>query len=296
MNFILQALAISLLYKRSVEGATVGVWAYSSSCVGDPYKIYNAYSDMCTARLGVAITLSECSASNVKLILFEDSESEKVNAPKCGTGQGSYIDASKTCTKFSTIGYVKLIEDTCKAPNTVFIANTQLSSCSTESQQKYSTITADGACRSLEERVTGYSYTANLGSSKAVDFKIFKSLTCNQSLIDTSWTGIPTTGVCTDASPPNYFEALSVSVPAPFSFPSITSIIGGVIAGAVIGTLVCCCGCWGVLHACGVVNCPCFNRCCDRRKNIASNSNSYPSPTSYASQAPRSSPYGNTRL
>jgi hypothetical protein len=296
MNFICLALVFSLLYKLSVEGATIGVWAYSSTCIGDPYKVYNAYSDLCTARNGVAITLKECSASSVKMITYEDSESEKVNAPKCGTGQGSYIDASTSCTQFSNIGYVKLIENTCKAPSTVFIANPNLYTCTSERyQQKYLTITADGTCRSLNGYVSGFAYTSSVGSSNTVDFKIFKSSICNQSFVDTVWTGIPTTGVCTSASPPKEFEALSVSVPATFSF-SIASILGGAIAGAVIGTLVCCCGCWGALHACGVVNCPCFNRCCDRRKNIASSSsNSFPS-TAYATQAPRSSPYGNARL
>lgn len=297
MNFICRALVFSLLYKLSVEGATIGVWFSSPSCSGSPSQTYIAYSDVCTAREGVAITLTECSASDVKMIEYPDSSSEKIAAPKCGTGKGFTTSASTSCKKFSDF-YTKVLENTCTATN-VFIANPRDPACTTARDQRYSTIIADGTCRSWYESSI-QAYTASVVSNTKIDLKAFYSPTCNASDLESVWDEIPTTGTCKDAvlkSSSPEFRSVSVSVPVPFLLSStIAAILLGIIIGPIIGSIVCCCVCWGALHACGVVNCPCFNRCCDRRKNIASsNSNSFPS-TAYATQAPRSSPYGNARL
>jgi hypothetical protein len=219
-----------------------------------------------------------------------------VNAPKCGTGTGEYFEATKSCTYVSLdYLYVKIIDSTCKVPNpsTVFLANPQKFVCSSSSQdQIHTTIVADGTCQTYP-----ITHRASLGSGNTIDFKIYTDSICNETKIDTAWTGISTTGACVNAATPNLYKSLAVTVPAPYSISSIVAAAAiTAIVGGVIGSIVCCCVCWGALHACGVVNCPCFNRCCDRRKNIASsNSNSFPS-TAYATQAPRSSPYGNARL
>jgi hypothetical protein len=307
MNFICLALVFSLLYKLSVEGVTIGVWAISSTCSGLAYKTYIAYSDLCTAQKGTAITLYDCDPSNVKLLIY-DSEVQ-VGVPTCSnTGpKPTYIDASTTCAKFTNVGWVKIIENTCTAPKNVFIANLRPSACAATSQQKYSTIIADGTCRVWDESAFlsfPNTYTkASAVSNTTIDLKLFyESETCDSSALESVWDGISTTEACVNAAlNVSDAEYRSASLIAPVHFTpdrlskgtaaAITAIVGGVI-----GSIVCCCVCWGALHACGVVNCPCFNRCCDRRKNIASsNSNSFPS-TAYATQAPRSSPYGNARL
>ena len=272
LSFIL----ILLFLVKFTHGAIVGVWSYSSTCSGSPSQTYIAFADVCTARIGEAITLSQCSSSNVKLYNYADSRLEKNNAPKCGTGTGTYVEASTTCTKFSDIGYVKLMESTCKLPNNVFIVNAQDSVCSSPSPydyQTYTTVIADGSCQSWFESGSGYTYTANGGSSNTVDFKLFYSPICNISKLESVWDGIPTTGVCRDAvlktSRSLVYRSALVAVPS--AFLSAGAAIGAIV-GSVIGVIVCCTGCWGALHACGVVNCPCFNRCCNRRKTVVTSS------------------------
>ena len=312
MNFICLAFVFSLLYKLSVEGATIGVWL-NSICSGSPVQTYIAYSDLCTASKGTAITLTECNASDVKMIEYPDSSSEKIAAPKCGTGKGFTTSASMSCQKFSSFS-TKVLENTCTAPKNVFIANLRPPACTTARDQQYSTIIADGTCRVWDEPVIinfPFTYTkASAVSNTTIDLKLFyESETCNSSALESVWDGISTTEACVNAAlnvSVAEYRSASLFAPVPFtpdrlspdrlSKGTAAAIALGIIIGPIIGTLVFCSVCWGALHACGVVNCPCFNRCCDRRKNISSsNSNSFPS-TAYATQAPRSSPYGNARL
>jgi len=298
---------------KLIDAATLGVW-YDSTCSGNPSQTFISFNDVCTARLGTAITLSSCSDSYVKVITYADSSSEKINAPKCGTGTGAYIDASSSCKKFDDAGlftrYTKIIDATCKAPTNALIASANTVICSSSSKdQIYTTITADGSCRLYAD--SGYYYTAVAGSgSNTVDFKIYDNSICNVSKPDAVWIGARTTGECLDTSIKKYYESLQITTPATFVLSSsiLASAIGAIVGG-IIGTIIWCFGCWGVLHACGCVNCPCFNRCCDRRKNIASSgssgsSPSYPSSSPYGAQmaspygaqAPRASnPYGNVR-
>lgn len=304
---------LGLLGVKLIDAATIGVW-YDSTCSGDPFQTYISFNDVCTAISGTAITLSSCSDSYVKVITYEDSSTEKVKAPKCGTGAGTYIDASSSCKKFDDAGistrYTKIIDSTCKAPTNTFIASANTVVCSSSSlSQKYSTITADGLCRSYLGST--YYYTAVAGSSSnTLDFRTYDSAICNVSKPDAVWIGARTTGECLDTSIKNSYESLQITTPATFVLSSslVASAIGAIVGG-IIGTIIWCFGCWGVLHACGCVNCPCFNRCCDRRKNIASSGSSSSSPSypssspygaqmasPYGAQAPRASnPYGNVR-
>jgi hypothetical protein len=245
----------------------------------------------------------------VKVITYDDSGTEKVKAPKCGTGAGTYIDASSTCKKFDDAGiftrYTKILDATCKAPTNAFIASLNTVVCSSSSiGQLYTSITADGTCRSYSD--SSYYYKASQGSgSNTIDFNVYNTSTCSFDP-DSEWIGARTTGECLDTSKKNNYKSLQITAPATFALSSsiLASAIGAIIGG-VVGTIIWCFGCWGILHACGCVNCPCFNRCCDRRKNIASSgsSPSYPSAspygaqmaTPYGAQAPRSNPYGNVR-
>ena len=286
------------------DAATIGLFS-SSTCSGIPDITYTSYNDVCTALSGTAITVASCSDSYVKIIVYGDSYAEKVKIPKCGTGTGTYVDASTTCKKFDSSTYTKIIDATCKAPSNAFIASLNYYGCSsTDNRQYYSSVTADGTCRSYRDSTYYYKATAG-SSSNTIDFKVYNTSSCSFNP-DSEWTGARTTGECLDTSKKNYYESLQISTPATFALSSsiIASAIGSIVGG-VIGTIIWCFGCWGILHACGCVNCPCFNRCCDRRKNIASSgsSPSYPSAspygaqmaTPYGAQAPRANPYGNVR-
>ena len=276
------------------ESATIGSYS-TPDCSGNPENTYTTFNDVCTANLGTAITLYDCSDSYVKVILFEDSFGGDT-PPKCGTGDASYIDAKRECTYFkSAEQYTKIIESTCKSnPSTLFMASLYSDACPV-SAQLFSTIIADGTCRVF----LSSSYAASIGTSNTINYKYYNALNCNSSEGYSSLDNVPTNGVCTDAtSPGGDVLSMKVAIPAAYYYSPINAKdIAGVIAGAVAGVLVCCCGFWGILHACGCVNCPCYNRCCDRRKNIASSGSSPSFPASaYGANAPRSSPYGNTRL
>jgi len=302
-------LLLTTLFVKTSDAATIGVY-YSSTCSGTPYSTYTSYNDVCTARSGTAITIASCSDSYVKVITYEDSSTEKAKAPKCGTGAGTYIDASSTCKKFDDAGilsrYTKIIDATCKAPTNAFIASLSYYICSSSNvYQTYTSITADGTCRSYAD-LASYYYKASQGSSSnTIDFKVYNTSTCSFNA-ESVWSDARTTGECFDTTVKNYYKSLQITTPATYALSSsiLASAIGSIVGG-VIGTIIWCFGCWGILHACGCVNCPCFNRCCDRRKNIASSgsSPSYPSAspygaqmaTPYGAQAPRSNPYGNVR-
>ena len=303
-----QTILLVLLGVKLIDAATIGLF-FTSTCSGSPYETYTAYNDVCTGRDGRALTVYQCSDSYAKIYEYKDSASEKIKAPKCGTGSPLYVDATKTCTYAAPLTYTKLIESTCKAPTNTFIASANTVVCSSSSlSQSYSTITADGSCRRYAD--SDYYYTAEAGSSSnTLDFRTYNSAICNVSKPDAVWIGARTTGECLETSIKNNYESLQITTPATFLLSSslVASAIGAIVGG-IIGTIIWCFGCWGILHACGCVNCPCFNRCCDRRKNIASSASgsspSYPSSSPYGAQmaspygaqAPRASnPYGNVR-
>jgi len=300
---LLQLLLVANFIKFS-DAAIVGLFS-SSTCSGTPFISYVVYNDLCTANYGTAITVASCSDSNIRVVTYDDSFKEEVKAPKCGTGTGTYFDASTSCSKVATDKYSKILDATCKAPSNTFIASLNLFSCSSIlTRQYYTTITADGTCRFYPESFD-YFYKASAGSSSnTINFNAFNNSACSN--VDSIWSNARTTGECLDTSVRNNYESLQITTPATFALSSsiIASAIGSIVGG-VIGTIIWCFGCWGILHACGCVNCPCFNRCCDRRKNIASSgsSPSYPSAspygaqmaTPYGAQAPRSNPYGNVR-
>ena len=311
MNFFCRALVFSLLYKLSVEGAVVKIYlGNSADACNDPTNLLGsltAFNDVCTANTGQAATLSSCSDSKASFVVYSES-GEKViyNAPKCGKGNAtSYAVSKNQCTLiqkecfFTADCYGILVDSTCTAPSSTYLASFDSSTCASNPTQNFLTIFADNTCKDYTPFFfSPVSYISSVGSSSdSINFKLFLGIGCNISQADASWTNVPTTGSCVDASPKKDYASIKISKPLPFLLSStIAAIILGIIIGPIIGSIVCCCVCWGALHACGVVNCPCFNRCCDRRKNIASsNSNSFPS-TAYATQAPRSSPYGNARL
>jgi hypothetical protein len=300
---LLKLLFVANFIKFS-DAAVVGLFS-SSTCSGTPSQTYVVFSDLCTARYGTAITVASCSDSNIRVVTYDDSATEKKKAPKCGTGTGIYFDASTSCSKITNSQYSKILDGTCKAPTNAFIASLNTVVCSSSSvDQIYTTVTADGTCRLYAD--SSYFYKATAGSSSnTIDFKVYNTSSCSFNP-DSEWTGARTTGECLDTSKKNYYESLQITTPATFALSSsiIASAVGSIVGG-VIGTIIWCFGCWGILHACGCVNCPCFNRCCDRRKNIASSgsSPSYPSASPYGAQmaspygaqAPRANPYGNVR-
>jgi hypothetical protein len=300
----LQLLLVAAYFIKISDAATIGIFS-TSTCSGNPSQTYVVFNDLCTARYGTAITVASCSDSNIRVVTYDDSATEKVKAPKCGTGTGTYFDASTSCSKVTSTQYSKILDGTCKAPSNIFIASLDTVACSSPYIfQLYTSIIADGTCRF--NRDSSYYYKASQGSgSNTIDFKVYNTSSCSFNP-ESEWNGARTTGECLDTNVKDLYKSLQITTPATFALSSsiIASAVGSIVGG-VIGTIIWCFGCWGILHACGCVNCPCFNRCCDRRKNIASSgsSPSYPSAspygaqmaTPYGAQAPRSNPYGNVR-
>jgi hypothetical protein len=265
------------------------------------------FPGLCTAVNGMAITFASCSESRVTYVTYPDSsKEEKVNAPKCGKGNVKPYEVTKQCTLlekqcfFDADCYAILLDSTCNAPTNVFlVSDRNYYKCSETTDQNFGLVNLEGNC--VSNVFAGTSYIATVGTSEnSINYNSFSDLKCNNSFAIASWSNVPANGVCVDAKNTTRSQSIKVELPVAFTYVPASifssSAVGSIIGG-VIGTIIWCFGCWGILHACGCVNCPCFNTCCDRRKNIASSSSSTSFPTSsYGAQAPRSSPYGNARL
>ena len=294
----------SLLLVNLANAAQVAIYVGTSTAAcSDPASflfMITAFSDMCTSSIGTASTLASCSTTKVSVVAYPDSSKDKVNPPACGGNFTSY-EATYQCTlvEKNCLGgdcYAILVDSTCSIPTNTYLVSYKASLCSQKPDQTFNTIVADNTCRSiLPLSLASTSYIASVGTnSDKINFKLFTKVGCNASYADASWTDVPSTGACIDASPKKIYGSIRVATPAKFALSSaLFAIAIGVIIGPIVGGIFCCCGCWGILHACGVVNCPCFNTCCDRRKNIASSgsSPSFPSSSSYGAQ-PYAQPYG----
>jgi len=269
---------ICIILAKLSNSASLGEWS-NAQCSGYPTGVYTAFDDLCTARNGYAITASSCSDTNLKILVWEDSKNaEKVNAPQCATGRPSRIEASDVCTLLADKRWTKIIDSTCKAQTgTVFLASFSSSPCATKVSQTYSTIVADSKCRNFDF-FSQASYSAKVVSS-SIDFtyydsSVYISPTCNSNLTYDYWKNVPTNGVCTASNDLFYYESILVRTPSAYYLSSSLAAAGaiGTIVGAIIGAICFCGGLGGILHVLRVVNIPCFNQCCDRRKNVVSSS------------------------
>lgn len=260
------------------ESASLGEWS-NAQCSGYPNGVYTAFDDLCTARNGYAITASSCSDSNLKILVWDDSKNaEKVNAPQCATGKPSRIEASKDCTFLADKRWTKIIDSTCKAPTgAVFLASFATSNCATKVSQTYSTIVADSKCRYFD-LLNEFTYSASVVGS-TIDFTYFDSSdfispTCNSNNTYDFWNKVTTAGACVSPNYRYYYESMLVRSPSAYYLSSSLAAAGaiGSIVGAILGAMCCFGGIGGVLHFLGIVNIPCFNQCCDRRKNVMSSS------------------------
>lgn len=266
---------ISLFFTVSVvHAATFGVWT-NSLCSGQTTTTYTIFPDLCTARLGIAISGYKCSQSSIHILIYLDSNSQKQLAPSCGgSGNVDFFEVSTTCNYISSLsGHVKLIDTSCQvSPNTLYIANPQVNTCSPYNEQIYTTIIADGTCRAFLDS-NSFTYIASVGFHKStIDFTIFSGSTiCNVSAIDSQWYGM-SMGSCESQRlrlGNNVFKSLTLTSPASFSVPNtnITTTTILIISFSCLAGLCLCCICCGALKKCRIRQY--LVHCCDRCKKNA---------------------------
>ena len=266
-------LLIVLTIVSQSEGATIGAYS-TSDCTGS-FLEYTFFEDICAAQNGRGIASVSCGSSYLKAYIWPDSKKPGLSVPQCGTGTPTFVEASTSCTQQGTSSiYTKIIDTTCFAPSTTYLAYPYLYSCSKalDNGEQYTTINADGQCRKVPGDT--YYYKATTVTSTSISFQVYTSSSC--AVKDATWTSIPTNGVCYAASNlailPRY-ESISVAKPAAYGTSSAAGLVAGVVIIIVIGSLIgCCAGILSIFHCMGCINVPCFNQCCDRRKTVVTSS------------------------
>ena len=276
LHLLLIAVVASTNLLIQSEGATIGVYS-TSDCTGTATE-YTFYEDVCTAQNGRAIASVSCGSSYLKAYVWPNSKAKDLSVPKCGTGTPTYAEASTTCTRQGTTSiYTKILDSTCYSPSTTYLAYIYVYGCSDAliNGQQYETYSADGQCRRFPKSGSTYYYKASVLTSSSISFQAFTSSSC--AIKDATWSSIPTNGVCyapSNLATSPLYESISVAKPASYGSGSAAAgLVVGIVIIIVIGSLVgCCAGVLSIFHCMGCINIPCFNQCCDRRKNVMSSS------------------------
>ena len=275
-----EKLYILLVTLNMVNGASIARYT-SSDCLSGFQEQITFYEGICTSNGGYATSSATCENGKLKAWVYEDSKNpssgSKYSPPSCNAGGRKYVEATTTCTAEggSSKLYNIIRDNTCTAPTNTYLAYVTQTAClfAVLSGQAFETIIVDNVCRIMPGPEPLY-YKA-VGTSNGISFTTFTSSVCSTAAKDSVWSSAEATGVCFSPSTPGkVWFSLSLSKPLKYD-PSAgaASLAAAVIIIIVIGSLVgCCAGVLSIFHCMGCINIPCFNQCCDRRKNVMSSS------------------------